>query len=63
MSDVKRLDAGRVRHPSWGRRGPNQWHMQRVRAGYFTEPSVELEQWRAAALVAVDEALEVIARG
>lgn len=59
-SDLNRLDAGTVRHPSWGRRGKDQWHVQSVRPGYFTEPATEVDQWRAAALDALDEALRTI---
>ncbi|MGK5737276.1 hypothetical protein [Micromonospora sp. URMC 103] len=62
-ADLRRLDAGKVRHPSWGRRGPGQWHVQQVEPGFFTKPAVEVDQWRDACLKAVDEALEVIRRG
>ncbi len=59
-SDINAIDRGRVRHPSWGRRGRGQWHVQRVTAGFFTTPVSEDEQWRAACLAAVDKALETI---
>jgi hypothetical protein len=59
-SDIKALDRGRVRHPSWGRRGRGQWHVQRVTEGFFTEPIVESPEWREACLAAVDRALETI---
>lgn len=59
-SDLRRLDAGRIRHPSWGRRGKNDWYTQTVEAGFFTEPSTEIDQWRNACIAAVDKALEVI---
>ena len=62
-ADLRRMDAGRVRHPSWGRRRPGDWHTQRVEPGYFTKPAAEVDQWRDACLKAVDEALEVIRRG
>lgn len=62
-SDLRRLDAGRVRHPSWGRRGVGQWHTQTVPDGFFTKPSSEVTQWRDATVRAVDNALEVIRRG
>lgn len=62
-SDMRRIDAGRVRAPNWGRRGKGQWHTQQVPAGYFTDPSTETGQWRDACVKAVDNALEVIRRG
>lgn len=36
-SDVNAIDRGRLRHPSWGRRGPGQWHNQTVVPGFFTQ--------------------------
>ncbi len=60
VSDLRALDRGRVRHPSWGRRGRSQWHTQIVRPGYFTEPAVEFDEWRAACLAAFEKALETI---
>lgn len=63
QSDLAAIDAGQVRHPSWGRRGPGEWRAQGVTPEYFTRPAAEVDQWRAAALDAVDDALRVIARG
>lgn len=62
-SDLRRLDAGKVRHPSWGRRGADQWHTQSVPDGFFTKPSSEVDQWREACVRAVDNAAGVIRRG
>lgn len=62
-SDLKRLDAGKVRAPSWGRRRRGDWHVQQVTPGFFTGPAGEIDQWRNACLRAVDDALEVIRRG
>lgn len=62
-ADLTRLDAGRVRAPSWGRRGPGNWHAQQVSPGFFTKPAAEVDQWRDACLRAVDDALGVIRRG
>lgn len=62
-ADMRRLDMGTVRHPSWGRRGRGQWHVQRVTKGFFTEPAGETAQWETAVLAAVDKALASIARG
>lgn len=62
-SDLRRIDAGRVRAPSWGRRGAGQWHTQSVTAGFFTRPAAEVEQWRSACVAAVDQAVATIAGG
>lgn len=62
-SDLRRLDAGKVRHPSWGRRGGDQWHSQTVTAGFFTKPAAEVDQWAKACERAVENAVEVIRRG
>ncbi|MBQ1042365.1 hypothetical protein KBX03_07585 [Micromonospora sp. C72] len=62
-SDILRIDQGKVRAPSWGRRGRNAWHTQTVPAGFFTGPAGEVDTWRQAVLDAVDSALEVIRRG
>lgn len=62
-SDVNALDRGRVRHPSWGRRGAGQWHTQTVKAGFFSSPSTEVDQWRKACIDATDRATEVIRGG
>jgi len=62
-SDMRRIDGGRVRAPSWGRRGPGSWHNQSVPSGFFTEPASEAREWRAAAVTAVDRALDTIRRG
>lgn len=59
-SDIKRLDAGRTRHPSWGRRGKGQWHVTNVTPGFFTEPAKDETPWVEAADRALDRALEVI---
>ncbi|RKN38450.1 hypothetical protein [Micromonospora endolithica] len=62
-ADLRRIDQGTARHPSWGRRGAKDWHLQKVTPGFFSDPATEVDQWREAALRAVDEALEVIRRG
>lgn len=38
-SDIRAIDRGRVRAPSWGRRYASQWHTQTVRPGFFTDPA------------------------
>lgn len=62
-SDINRIDKGRTRHPSWGRRGAGQWHAQAVEPGFFTKPNEETDAWREAILSAVDNALDLIRRG
>lgn len=63
-ADLNRLDAtGRVRHPSWGRRGPRQWHMQTVPAGFFRGEAAEYDAWRGAIEAAVADACKEIAGG
>ena len=61
--DLRRIDAGRARHPSWGRRTASDWHVQRVNVGFFTLPGRDRRRWRKAVLQAVDQALVVIRRG
>ena len=58
-SDLAGLDRGRVRHPSWGRRGSSQWHGQAVKAGVFTN-AVDISVWAPLIDRVLDEALEVI---
>jgi len=62
-SDIRRIDKGRVRHPSWGRRGKGQWHTQIVPDGFFTEPATDGGTWHRVCLTAVDNALDTIKRG
>lgn len=62
-SDIRAIDRGRVRAPSWGRRGPRAWHSESVKAGFFTRPAGDSPSWRAAIVQAADEALDVIRRG
>lgn len=62
-SDMKAIDRGRVRAPSWGHRTRASWHTQSVPAGYFTDTAANAHEWRAAAVTAVDHALQTIARG
>lgn len=38
-SDVKAIDRGRVRAPSWGRKGEGDWHTQAVPPSFFTDPA------------------------
>ena len=45
QTDVRSIDRGRVRHPSWGRRYRGQWHTQTVRPGFFTKTAAESPEW------------------
>ena len=62
-SDIRAIDRGRLRAPSWGHRGKGAWHTQEVKAGFFTEPTTATKPWRDACVQAVDKALDVIRRG
>lgn len=62
-SDIKAIDNGRVRAPTFGRRSKGQWHNQRVPSGFFTEPVEETDAWRGAAEEAIFKASEVIRHG
>lgn len=60
-SDIAAIDRGRVRAPSWGRKGPGAWHTQRVPSGFFTETSAEYaDDVKQAIDSAVDVALEAL---
>ncbi|MEU8329818.1 hypothetical protein [Micromonospora sp. NPDC048839] len=61
--DLRRIDQGRAAAPSWGHRTAASWHFQAVTPGFFSDPATEVDQWRQAADVALDDALEVIRRG
>lgn len=63
-SDLRRLDKdGRIRAPSWGRRGADDWHTQQVPAEFFSGPAAEIDQWRGACLKALENAANTIRRG
>lgn len=62
-SDIRAIDRGRVRAPTYGKRNPNSWHTVKVTPGFFTTPAAETDEWRKAALKAVDQALDTIRRG
>lgn len=59
-SDLKRIDAGRVRHPAWGRRTKGNWSVTSVEPGFFSKPAADPQPWLDAADLALDEALEAI---
>lgn len=64
VTDVAAIDRGRLRHPSWGRRGRGQWHTQAVPPKFFTGPAgAAAPEWRAAAQTAVSKALEEVLGG
>lgn len=60
QSDINAIDRGRVRHPSWGRRGRGQWHNQVVAPKFFTRPASETSEWARAIDVAVSNALRTL---
>lgn len=62
-ADIGAIDRGRVRHPSWGRRGPNDWHVQLVTAGFMSK-SREAEVWGRVAQSALNRSFRrVVGRG
>jgi len=62
QSDVNAIDRGRVRAPSWGRKGRDDWHTQSVDPGFFTETLDEQDGFRANVDAEVDRALDTIRR-
>lgn len=62
-SDVKAIDRGRVRAPSWGHRTRASWHTVTVKPGFFTQTAADLPDWRANVDAEVDLALETLRRG
>lgn len=62
-SDIRALDRGRVRAPSWGRKHKGDWHTVLVPDGFFTEPVTEAKEWRDEIVSSVDRATQQIRRG
>jgi hypothetical protein len=62
-SDVSAINRGRVRAPSWGRRGGGAWHTVQVKPGFFSDPVTESTLWREEIDQAFDDALNTIRRG
>lgn len=63
-SDIKAIDRGRVRAPSWGRKGPGAWHTQTVTEGFFSLPaSYRGPEVERVTTLAVDRAFDTIRRG
>lgn len=59
-SDIRAIDRGRLRHPSWGRRWRGQWWTQSVPPGFFTKTARESPEWDTAIERGVDKALKAI---
>lgn len=51
-SDIKAIDRGRLRAPTWGHK---PWHTQAVPSGFFSEPA---EDSRAEWIAVVDQAVD-----
>lgn len=62
-SDLVRIDAGRVRHPTFGRRRSNAWHAQAVTPGWWSTPLETDPEWVTASDAEVDRVLDEIRRG
>lgn len=62
-SDINAIDRGRVRSPSWGRRGNGQWHTTLVQPGFFTDTAAESREWQDRSEQAIESALDQLRRG
>lgn len=62
-SDIRAIDLGTVRAPSWGHRTAAAWHAQAVTPGFFTQTSHDLPDWRDNIDAEVDRSLEILRRG
>lgn len=60
-SDLKRIDAGTVRAPSWGHRTAASWHTQSVAPGWFTD-AADSPAFRDTVDAEVDSALGELRR-
>jgi hypothetical protein len=61
-ADLGAIDRGRVRHPSWGRRGSNDWHVQLVTPGFMSK-SEEQRVWSATAQASVTRSFRRVTGG
>lgn len=59
-SDLRAIDRGRVRRPSWGRRTRGNWHNQTVSPGWWTDPLSADTRWSGEAERQVDAVLDEI---
>lgn len=59
--DLKSIDAGRLRHPTYGQPKPTKWGMTPVRPGFFSRPM--RSQLTPEMTVAMRESMRVIAKG
>lgn len=57
---LTRIDAGSVRHPTWGRRGKDAWHTQSIPSGFWSDPLEEKDHWQKHVEDAVNRATEVL---
>lgn len=63
-SDVNAIDRGRLRAPSWGRRGKGDWHTQAVTPGFWSESVDDIRgDWLNVIERAVDDATATIREG
>lgn len=62
-TDLKRIDNGRVRAPTFGHKTRATWHNQSVTPGFFAKTASEAPNWRNEVDREVDAALETIRRG
>lgn len=62
-SDMRRIDKGRVRAPSWGHKTKAAWHTVSVEPGFFTQTSADATDWHNQVDAEVDQALDTLRRG
>lgn len=57
-SDIRSIDRGRTRHPTFGRRHRGMWFVTTVTPGFFTKTAGESPEWAAAIDAGIKVALE-----
>lgn len=63
QSDLRGIDRGEVRAPSWGHRGRGSWHSQAVTPGWWSTPLQDDTTIGPAVDREVDRALDQVRRG
>lgn len=61
-ADIAAIDRGRVRHPTFGRRGAADWHVQLVAPGFMSK-SEQAPVWAATAQASIDRSFRRVTGG